>query len=199
MQPHASWGAREQGKGVLAASSPPTPAIQSPPPQEAVRTRDKKRVNKLFSKTGRLLHPPEPPFHPQPPPCAGKGQMGGGIDQSPEPGPRPRRSRADQLTTQPRSPARRRPMGALRAAVAGQRGPGRRGGAGTVMERRLPRSIRRPRACAARGRLGCCSRRPVVIDRRGQRSLISWEKGLREGLGCPHHPPPPPILLPSII
>ena len=48
-------GARgELGRGPRPASSPPTLAIQSPPPQEAVRPRDKTRVNKLFSKTGRV-------------------------------------------------------------------------------------------------------------------------------------------------
>lgn len=124
---------RWQGCPVF-SSLTPHPRLLPLSLQEALHARDKKRVNKLlffsqdwpgwFNPSSHLPYPHPtrpPPVRRQPPVRARKGQMGGGIDPRPEPGPRPRRGRADRLTTRRGERSSRQPMGTRGAAVAGQR------------------------------------------------------------------------------
>lgn len=130
-------GARgELGRGprrpLARPPSPPRPCSRPHRRKPCVPEIRNGSIN-FFSKAGRLLQAPGPPSRPQPPPRAGKGQTGGGIDPRPQPGPRPRRGRADQLTT--RRPGPRRAAGQWERAeprlpgnaAGGGAGPARRG------------------------------------------------------------------------
>lgn len=91
-------GREELGEGLAPSSLPPRPFNRPHRRKPCVPEIRNGSINFFPRRTG-LLPPPRPPSRPQPPPCTRKGQMGGGIDPRPEPGPRPRRGRADQLTT----------------------------------------------------------------------------------------------------
>lgn len=123
MQSGASWG---QGSAVEGSyrRPHPYPGCLCCPHLRKMRPRDNTRVNKLFSKAGRLLHPPSAPF----PPASSRRERSMGGWHRPAPGARPPATLTN-LTTALLG------LGALagqwerRAAVAWQRAP-EEGGAG---------------------------------------------------------------------
>lgn len=197
MQP-CVLGTRARGEGALAAASLPTPPCRRPHRRKPCDPEIRNGSINFFPRPTELLHSPGPPSRLQLPPLARKGQMGGGIDPRPEPGPWPRRGRADQLTT--------RCPGAALAAGQWERAepwlPGnadREGGAGprgdgAEIAAINPAPVRmrgpRPGGMLQPAPSGHRSPRPEALNKLG--------KGFKGGAGAPRHPPPPPLLLPSI-
>jgi hypothetical protein len=183
---------RGSGRG----SSPPlhpTLAVQSLLHRKPCVLEIRNGSINFFPRWSSSLHPPGC-SHPQPPPRTGKGQMGGGIDPRPEPGPRPRRGSADQLTTRSQGAGPQRANGSApsRSCQATRREEerGRTAkdeGAELQRMRARSRSIWLQRACATRRPGGMLQPAPS-----GHRSLQPEALNkLGEGLQGPLSQPPP--------